>query len=80
MTDAWAIVIAAVITALGGLAGVIVKQVRDLRRENRQDHGVVMLKLNLVSRSMNAVSEKLDKVNDRLNDHIDWHLEDKDKK
>ncbi len=80
MTDAWAIVIAAVITALGGLAGVIVKQVRDLRRENRQDHGVVMLKLNLVSRSMNAVSDKLDKVNDRLNDHIDWHLEDKDKK
>lgn len=80
MTDAWAIVIAAVITALGGLAGVIVKQVRDLRRENRQDHGVVMLKLNLVSRSMNAVSEKLDKVNDRLNDHIDWHLGDKDKK
>ena len=80
MTDAWAIVIAAVITAVGGLAGVIVKQVRDLRRENRQDHGVVMLKLNLVSRSMNAVSEKLDKVNDRLNDHIDWHLEDKDKK
>jgi hypothetical protein len=80
VTDAWAIVIAAVITALGGLAGVIVKQVRDLRRENRQDHGVVMLKLNLVSRSMNAVSDKLDKVNDRLNDHIDWHLEDKDKK
>ena len=80
MTDAWAVVIAAAITAVCGLAGVIVKQVRDLRRENRQDHGVVMLKLNLVSRSMNAVSDKLDKVNDRLNSHIDWHLEDTDKK
>lgn len=80
MTDAWALIIATLITTIAGALGAAIKQVRDLRRENRQDHGVVMLKLNLVSRSMNAVSDKLDKVNDRLNDHIDWHLEDKDKK
>jgi predicted proteasome-type protease len=77
MTDAWALIIATLITAIAGAIGASIKQVRDLRRENRNDHGVVMLKLNIMNDSVKAVGKKVDQVNDRLNDHIEWHLDDK---
>jgi len=77
MTDAWALIIATLITAVAGAVGAGIKQMRDLRRENRNDHGIVMLKLNIMNDSVKAVGEKVDHVNDRLNDHIEWHLDDK---
>jgi ribosomal protein L10 len=77
MTDAWALIIATLITTIAGGVGAAIKQMRDLRRENRNDHGVVMLKLNLMNHSMKEVGKKVDQVNERLNDHIEWHLDDK---
>lgn len=70
MDPAVASIIVAVIGTVGSLAGIAVKEFRAMRRENRADHGVVMLKLNKVQKTV-------DKVSDRLDDHIDWHLEKK---
>lgn len=70
MDPAIASIIVAVIGTVGSLVGIAIKEFRALRRENRADHGVVMLKLNKVQKSV-------DKVSDRLDDHIDWHLEKK---
>lgn len=67
MSDAWAIVIAALITALGGIGAAMMTSMRKLRKENRDDHGQVMQKLD-------AVNEGLTYVSDRLDNHIDWHI------
>lgn len=70
MDPAVASIIVAIIGTVGSLIGIAVKEFRAMRRENRADHGVVMLKLNKVQKTV-------DKVSDRLDDHIDWHLEKK---
>lgn len=67
MTDAWAVVAAAGITTLGGLIGLAIKEFRNMKIKNTEDHGAVMQKLEKVQDSVDGVSE-------RLNDHIDWHL------
>ena len=77
MTDAWAIIIATLITTLAGAIGAGVKQLKDLRKENRVDHGMVMLHLKSVRRSVDTVGEKVTNVSERLDKHIDWHLDDK---
>ena len=40
---------------------------KDMKNKNSADHGAVMLKLN-------KVQDSVDKVGERLDDHIDWHL------
>jgi hypothetical protein len=77
MTDAWAIIIATLITTLAGAIGAGIKQLKDLRKENRVDHGMVMLHLKSVRRSVDTVGEKVTNVSERLDKHIDWHLDDK---
>jgi hypothetical protein len=77
MTDAWAIIIATLITTLAGALGAGIKQLKDLRKENRVDHGMVMLHLKSVRRSVDNVGEKVTNVSERLDKHIDWHLDDK---
>lgn len=67
MDIATATVLAAVITTVGGLFGAAIKQFNNLRKENREDHGIVMSKLDDVQKGIDRVSERLD-------DHIDWHL------
>lgn len=62
-----ATVIAACVTAVCGLIAFAVGEFRDMRRENREDHGAVMQKLNKVEEGVVHVKERLD-------DHIDWHL------
>ena len=68
MDPAVASIIVALIGALSGLLGLAVKEFRSMRDKNNADHGAVMLKLNNVQKSV-------DKVGERLDDHIDWHLE-----
>lgn len=68
MDPAVASIIVAVIGLVGSIGGIAIKEFRSLRRENRADHGVVMLKLNKVQKTV-------DRVSDRLDDHIDWHLD-----
>lgn len=67
MDPALASIIVAFIGAISGLIGLAIKEFRSLKNKNDADHGVVMLKLNKVQGS-------IDKVGDRLDDHIDWHL------
>ena len=67
MDPALASIIVAIIGAVSSLIGLAIKEFRSMRRENRADHGAVMLKLNKVQKSV-------EKVSDRLDDHIDWHL------
>ena len=72
MNDAWAIIIAAAIPALGTGVGFLIRELRSFRSENREDHAVVM-------RELVKVKDGIDKVSERLTSHIDWHM-DKGKK
>lgn len=67
MDPAIASIIVAFIGAISGLLGVAVKEFKSMKQKNNADHGAVMLKLNKVQKSV-------DKVGERLDDHIDWHL------
>jgi hypothetical protein len=70
MDPAIASIIVALIGAISGLLGLSIKEFRSMKNKNEVDHGVVMLKLNKVQSSV-------DRVGERLDDHIDWHLEKK---
>ena len=67
MNEATAIVVAAGITAFGGVSASAIAAFRKMRNENRADHGAVMQKLN-------DVGESIDSVSDRLDSHIEWHI------
>lgn len=67
MDPALASIIVAVIGAISGLIGIAIKEFKTMKQQNNADHGAVMLKLNKVQKSV-------DKVGERLDDHIDWHL------
>lgn len=77
MSDAWAVVIAAAIPVVASGIGVLIKivldmkqqqvaELRDLREENRTDHGIVM----------NAIIDLATDVKDikrDQQDHFKWH-------
>lgn len=67
MDPAIASIIVALIGAISGLLGIAIKEFKSMKEKNNADHGAVMLKLNKVQKSV-------DKVGERLDDHIDWHL------
>lgn len=67
MDPALATIVVAVITTIGGLVGLSIKEFRSMRENNNRDHGAVMRKLD-------NVQTGVDKVAERLDDHIDWHL------
>jgi hypothetical protein len=67
MDPALASIIVALIGAVSGLLGLAIKEFKGMKEKNDADHGAVMLKLNKVQKSV-------DKVGERLDDHIDWHL------
>jgi hypothetical protein len=60
-------IIVALITTLGA---VLVAMFNSLRKENRQDHNVVRDKLEKLDEDIKHIDNKLD-------DHIQWHLDDK---
>ena len=61
----WGIVVAALVTAVGGIFTTLMVI---LRKENSEDHALVM-------RSVDRMSGKLDGVSNKLTSHIQWHLE-----
>jgi hypothetical protein len=67
MDPAFATIIVASITTVGGLFGVAIKEFKSLKKSNTEDHGQVMTRLDKVQTSVDHVSVRLD-------DHIDWHL------
>lgn len=72
MSQAWAIVIAAVVTTAGSVTvGVMAK----MRKENRQDHMLVMGLLRIVGRKQDRLEDKLDKLVDRFDGHLQDHPE-----
>jgi len=69
----WATVVAAAITAVGGVLVVLIQKAR---KENAKDHEVVQGILRMVYRSQQRTEDKVDKVADRLNEHIVEHHRD----
>lgn len=67
MDPAIASIVVAVIGLVGTITGIAIKEFKDMKTKNSADHGAVMLKLN-------KVQDSVDKVGERLDDHIDWHL------
>lgn len=70
MDGGWALILSAVVTAVGG---VIVTLLTMFRKENREDHAVVAGMLQHVFSSVNRVENKVDKVSDGLEDHLKHH-------
>lgn len=67
MDPAIASIVVAGIGAISSLIGIAIKEFRSMKRQNSVDHGAVVLKLNKVQKTV-------DRVEERLDDHIDWHL------
>lgn len=67
MDPALASIIVALIGVFGTLAGIAIKEFKTMKKTNSNDHGQVVARLDKVQASV-------DKVGDRLDDHIDWHL------
>ena len=61
----WLVIVLAVL-APGGVLTVLIER---MRRENNRDHG-------RNAQILNRIVSKVEKLDDRLNDHIDWHAHD----
>ena len=70
MDGGWALILSAVVTAVGGIVVTIISQ---FRKENREDHAVVSGMLQHIYKSVKGVETKVDKVESKLNDHIKEH-------
>ena len=70
MDGGWALVLSAVVTAVGG---VIVTVISQFRKENRTDHNDVMSTLRIMHKGIGRVETKVDKVDGRLTDHLISH-------
>lgn len=70
MDPALATIIVALITTIGGLIGLAIREFKSMKRANTEDHGQVMVRLE-------KVQDSVDRVGERLDDHIDWHLKKK---
>jgi hypothetical protein len=70
MDAGWAVVLAAIVSAVGGI---LVALIQKFRKENQKDHDVVMGMLRVVYKALQRNEMKLDKVDGRLTDHIESH-------
>lgn len=60
-------IIVALIAAVGGILAALVQK---LRVENKNDHGIV-------ASLLEQLHNDVEKVEDKLDNHIDWHLNKK---
>ena len=58
-------IVVAVITTIGGIIAALIMS---LKKENREDHALVTEQIRSVHKTVIRLGDKLDK-------HIDWHLE-----
>lgn len=70
MDNSFAMIIVAVITAVGAI---IVAVIQNLRKENRQDHNIVQNQLKHLYGVATRTETKVDKVKDELVSHLSWH-------
>jgi hypothetical protein len=74
MDGGWALVVAAVVTAVGAILVAILDK---FRKENSRDHEVVVGMLRMVYKSMQRTEEKVDRVDERLTEHLSSHAHGK---
>lgn len=70
MDGGWALILSAVVTAVGG---VLVALIAQFRKENKNDHAIVAGMLSHIYRSVGRVETKVDKVEKKLDNHINDH-------
>ena len=70
MDAGWSVIWASVIAGLFGLLTVLMQR---LKKENTKDHEIVMGMLKMVYKKQNSVEHKIDKVSDKLTEHIENH-------
>ncbi len=70
MDGGWAVFLSAVVA---GAFSVIVTLLQKFKKDNASDHEVVMGMLKMVYKRQGSMDVKLDKVSDRLTDHIENH-------
>lgn len=70
MDGGWALVLSAVVTAVGGI---LVTVITLFRKENKEDHDIVAGMLRHVFDSVKRVEVKVDKVSNGLEKHIEKH-------
>jgi len=66
----WALVVAAVVTAVGG---VIVALLQKFKEENHKDHAYVRGMLTMLYKSQSRIEGKVERVDERLSNHLDFH-------
>lgn len=72
MDAGWAMVVAAVVAAVGAI---LVALLDRFRKENSRDHEVVLGMLKIMHKSQARTEEKVDHVGERLADHLKFHAE-----
>ena len=70
MDTGLASVIAATVTAGFAFLGVALNK---FRKENHDDHAYVRGMLTMLYKSQNRIETKVDKVDERLDDHLEFH-------
>jgi lipopolysaccharide biosynthesis regulator YciM len=63
-------IIVAAITAVGGI---IVAAINKFRKENKDDHAYVRGVLTMLYKSQNRIETKVDRVDERLSNHLELH-------
>lgn len=70
MDSGWAVFLSAVVA--GGFS-VLVAVIQKFKKDNSSDHEVVMGMLKMVYKKQNTVEDKIDRVGNKLSEHIENH-------
>ena len=70
MDGGWAVLLSAVVT---GAFGVLIAAIQKFKKENASDHEVVMGMLKMVYKKQSNVEDKIDRVDSKLDTHIQNH-------
>ena len=66
----WALVLAAVVTAVGGI---IVAVLQQFKKDNHTDHQVVLGMLKVLHKGQQRVEDKVERLDERLDNHLEFH-------
>lgn len=70
MDSGWAVFLSAVVA---GAFSVLVTVIQKFKKENASDHEVVMGMLKMVYKKQNNVEDKIDRVDAKLDKHVQNH-------
>lgn len=66
----WALILAAVVTAVGGI---IVAVLQQFKKDNHTDHQVVLGMLKILHKGQQRVEGKVERLDERLDNHLEFH-------